>query len=253
MSLAYEPSRSISAKISRRITPLMSRRSIPVKLSRPLVSITFDDCPASAIKNGVDRLDDYGWKSSIYVAGGLLGTTNHHGRQISAEDLLDLHNRGHEIGGHTWSHIDAQSVNIETFAEDIIKNKAFMKNLGLPTFRTFAYPYGQTQPAVKRLLESQFDGMRGIIPGIHRKDVDLNQIKSVPLFSGDKMQAAHDILKDIAANPAWVTFFTHDIRGSHSPWGCRPDEFQTFIQAVQGINADVMPVDQAIRFIKERS
>jgi len=253
MSLAYEPSRSISSKVSRRLTPLFGRRMVPVKLDKPLVSITFDDCPASAIENGVGPMNILGWKSSVYVAGELLGTTNHHGRQICAEDLIGLHNDGHEIGGHTWSHIDAQAVSIDTFAEDIAYNHAYMQKLGLPKFRTFAYPYGQTQPALKRLLETQFEGMRGIVPGLHRKDVDLNQIKSVPLFSGDNMQAAHDVLKDIAARPAWVTFFTHDIRDDHSPWGCKPEEFENFLKAVKAINADVMPVDKAIDYIKGRS
>lgn len=250
MNMAYEPSRSLSAKISRRVTPFLARRIIPVNLTRPLVSFTFDDCPKSAITHGVKPLEAEGWKSTIYVSGGLLGQTNHHGKQIDANDVRALHNKGHEIGGHTWSHIDAQALGAQSYIDDIDRNQDFIRSLGVPAFRTFAYPYGQTQPAIKRLLENKFCGMRGINPGFHRKDVDLNQIKSTPLFSGDCLASAHKMIGHISEAPAWITFFSHDIRSDHSPWGCTPAEFQGIIDAVKDIGADVMPVDQAIAFIR---
>lgn len=253
MNLAYEPSRSLGAKISRRITPFLSRRSLSLDLERPLVSFTFDDCPVSAIENGVKPLENEGWKSTIYVAGSLLGQTNHHGLQISARDIQILQEGGHEIGGHTWSHIDAQAIDPLAFIYDIDRNQTYMSGLGLPAFRTFAYPYGQTQPGLKRMLETRFEGMRGIAPGIHKSVVDLNQIMSMPLFSGQCLEAAHKVISNLATRPAWVTFFTHDICDDHSPWGCTPAEFASIIKAVKDSGADVLPVDQAIDFLKEGS
>lgn len=253
MSLAYEPSRTLSAKISRRVTPLLSRRVLPLALERPIVSFTFDDCPASAITNGVKPLEDEGWASTVYVAGGLLGTTNHHGLQITEKDMQALHADGHEIGGHTWSHIDAQSMNPDAFLEDILRNQNFMTRLGLPASRSFAYPYGQTIPALKRLLEIRFEGMRGITPGVHRKNVDLNQIKSTPLFGGSTIDSAHKMIAGLKRKPGWITLFTHDIRENHTPWGCSPKDFQGIIEAVKTSGADVMPVDKAIDFIRSPS
>jgi len=78
----YEPSKSFRKRITRRLTPFQARRMAQYKLDRPIVSFTFDDCPLSAIDNGVSKLDELGWKSTIYIASALLGTTNHHGLQI---------------------------------------------------------------------------------------------------------------------------------------------------------------------------
>lgn len=253
MNLAYEPSRSLPAKISRRVTPFLARRMLKFKLEKPLVSFTFDDCPLSAIENGVKPLADKGWKSTIYIAGGLLGETNHHGEQISAEDVTDLHEQGHEIGDHTFSHIDAQSTPGADFMADISRNQDFLKNLGMPSSPTFAYPYGQTLPGIKRKLEKQFTGLRGITPGIHAGEVDLNQIKSVPLFSGPRMGVAQNIISALSEAPAWVTFFTHDIREDHSPWGCSPQDLQIIMALVDSIGAEVLPVGQAIDKLKRLS
>jgi len=71
----YEPSKSFGKRITRRLTPFQARRMAQYKLDRPIVSFTFDDCPLSAIDNGVSKLDELGWKSTIYIASALLGTT----------------------------------------------------------------------------------------------------------------------------------------------------------------------------------
>lgn len=252
MSLAYEPSRSLPAKISRRVTPFLARRVRRFDLERPLVSFTFDDCPVSAIDNGVKPLEGFGWKSTLYVSCGLLGKTNHHGEQICETDILNLHEAGHEIGGHTFTHIDAQSVSEEAFLADIDRNQAKLIELGLPASRTFAYPYGQTLPGLKRKLEERFTGLRGIQPGVHRSEVDLNQIKSVPLFSGHSIETAKRIIAGLAQSPAWVTFFTHDVRTDHSAWGCSPAELTAIITAVKAIDADVKPVCEAIEFLEDQ-
>lgn len=253
MSAAYEPSRGISAKISRRLTPYLSQRRVKFELDRPLISFTFDDCPVSAITHGVKPLEVHGWQSTIYVSCGLLATTNHHGRQISKADVKALHRSGHEIGGHTFSHTDATTVDLPDYLANIQKNQAALVDIGVPTSRTFAYPYGQTTPAVKLALASDFAGMRGIASGQHVTRVDLNQIKSVPVFSGNSIEHALELIAGLAVQPAWVTFFTHDISDTPSEWGCTPEDMNRIIQAVKIVSADVLPVDQAIDYIRTKS
>ncbi len=253
MSFAYEPSRSLPAKLSRRVTPFLGRRMLQFKLERPLISFTFDDCPVSAITNGVEPLAEKGWKSTIYVSGSLLGQTNHHGLQIDAGEIRRLAENGHEIAGHTFSHIDAQSMPSSAYLNDIERNQNLLKDMGVKPSRTFAYPYGQTLPGLKKVLESRFDGLRGIQPGIHQSEVDLNQIKSVPLFTGEHISKAQKLLSQMAGKPAWITFFTHDIRDDHSPWGCSPAEMQSLIQAAEDIGAEVLPVEHAIKALRSQS
>lgn len=246
MNAVYEPSRSLGAKISRRVTPLFSQRYIRFNLERPIISFTFDDCPISAIENGLKPLAVKGWMSTVYIAGSLLGQSNHHGRHITGRDVKALHDEGHEIGGHTFSHLDAQSTTLAAYQEDIDRNQNLLGSLGISPCATFAYPFGQTKPQIKQALESQFAGLRGIQPGIHERGADLNQIKSMPLFGGERVAAAIRVIEQLNARPAWVTFFTHDIRQDHSDWGCSPDDMSAIIAAVLKSGADVLPVAAAI-------
>jgi len=250
MTYVYEPSKSLSARISRRLTPYFGRRTRRFTLERPIVSFTFDDCPVSAIENGVSLTEAEGWLSTIYVASGLLGQINHHGQQINGDDVKALHANGHEIGGHTFSHIDAQAFSITKFLEDIDANQHALDKIGVPESRTFAYPFGQVSSGLKSELEGRFTAMRGIQPGVHKGSVDLNQVKSVALFSGQKLDLASSIIKGLSGTSSWVTLFTHDVRESHSDWGCSPSEMKTIIEQVKQSGAQVMTVAEAVEHIE---
>ncbi len=247
MTTIYEPSRTISSRISRRLTRYVSRRMAKVKLDRPIVSVTFDDCPLSAIDNGVKLLEKEGWHSTIYVSGGLMGTTNHHGLHIKISDCLELEKTGHEIAGHTYSHIDAQQYSLSHYLKDMDRNRRLFEGAGLKPFETFAYPYGQTTPGLKSALSKKFLGLRGIEPGAHADQVDLNQVKSFPAFSGATLEAAVSKIKALEKDPAWITIFTHDIRDNHSPWGCSPNDMKRLVQAIKESGAEVMTVAGAIK------
>jgi len=85
----YQPSTSLNRRLARRLAPMQGRRILRYKLTRPLVSFTFDDCPKSAVDNGLNKLEAEGWRGTVYISSGLLGTTNHHGLQMSGEDDYD--------------------------------------------------------------------------------------------------------------------------------------------------------------------
>jgi len=247
MSLIYEPSRSLSSRIKRRIVPYQAQNLQSVKLNRPIVSFTFDDCPLSAITNGLPQLEAKNWRSTVYLACGLFDTTNHLGLHMGCDDARAVHNNGHEIGDHTFSHIDASSCEVSDAITDIRKNQAELVRLGLPESETFAYPYGQATPELKCTLQTYFKGSRGIAPIVHRKSVDLNQVGSMPLFSGQSFDKLLREIKSLSASPAWMTIFTHDVRDTPSKWGTTPSQLSEIIDAVERSGAEVMPVIGAIK------
>ena len=248
----YEPSKSLSHRIARRIVNLQATRIVNFKLERPIVSFTFDDCPKSAFDNGVTKLDAMGWKSTIYIASGLFGITNHLGLHMTEAEVLTAHEAGHEIGGHTYSHCDLSAMSLEDAKADINKNRQAFRTAGLPPCPTFAYPYGQTTVATKRTLSKQYKGMRGIRSGAMQGKVDLNQINSSPLFTGDPVKKLIGQINSLPPN-SWTTIFTHDIRDNPSKWGCTPSEMDAVIAAVKDSRAEVLTVAGAIEKIDARA
>lgn len=249
----YQPSMRLTDRLKRRLTPYQSRRQVAVKRDVPIVSFTFDDCPASVLTHGLPALEKRGWQSTVYLASGLFGIENHLGKHMSAQDAQAVSDAGHEIGDHTFSHTDLSEVSVQTALKDIDRNIEHFDKLDLPKARTFAYPYGQTTPALKTALEPRFEGSRGILPNIHRDRVDLNQIGSLPLFNDQSFEALLNAIEALKTKPAWITLFTHDIRDSPSPWGCTPEQFQTVVDAVERLGAQVMSVADAIQNLERKT
>lgn len=247
MSAVYQPSRTISARIKRRLVPFQAKNDCKISLDRPIISFTFDDCPRSAIEEGLPRLDAKNWQGTVYLACGLLDITNHLGVHMSGQDAVAAHKSGHEIGDHTFTHLDASACTLSDALGDIRKNQSEIVKLGLPESESFAYPYGQTTPALKHALQTYFKGSRGITPTTHTKSVDMNQIGSWPLFAGQEFDILLNAIKALKDKPGWMTIFTHDIRDTPSPWGCTPAQFERIIQAVEQSGAEVMPVNTAIK------
>ncbi len=249
----YEPARTLGVRIKRRLTPFMARRQIQVKLDRPLVSFSFDDCPKSAIDNALPALEARSWCGTVYLACGLFNITNHLGLHMSAQDALAISKAGHEIGDHTFSHYDALNRPQDIYQADIARNQDAFEALGLPKAETFAYPYGQTYGALKTALGGTFKGLRGISPLTHSKHVDLNQIGSYPLFSGTDLTSLLGAIANLAHKPGWITIFTHDVRDNPSAWGCTQNDLERVIKAVADIDAQVLPVADAITLLEGKN
>ena len=253
MDRAYAPSSDFSAKIKRRITPLQRRRDIRFSLEKPVVSFTFDDCPLSAVTHGLKPMEREGWRGTVYIASSLFGITNHHGLHMNADDVKAASRSGHEIGGHSFSHIDGNLTNLTSFLKDVTRNQATLNSLDIPPCRTFAYPFGEVTPGIKTALEKDFFGLRGIAPKPMVGRADLNQICSTPVYHGLDFDRAIAQINDLAARPAWVTLFMHDICNTPSDWGCTPAHMQSIIEAVKAVDATVLPVADAIEMLGGKS
>lgn len=253
MMSIYQPDMSLKAKVKRRLVPFQARRVIPVSLDRPIVSFSFDDCPRSVMENALYPLEKEGWLATIYIAMGLCETTNHLGLHMSREDVRALHETGHEVGDHTYSHCDGSSLPLADVMADIQKNQSELDSLGLPQCETFAYPYGEVTPALKKALEAQFKGSRGIKSNSHESSVDLNQIGSNRLYAGDDFDVLQSQISALKDNPGWITIFTHDVRDNPSEFGCTTAQLQETIKAVKEIGADVMTVAKAITYLEAQN
>ena len=245
MVAVYTPSRTLPAKVRRRIVQRVGTRVVPLELSRPVVSITFDDVPDSVARNALPRLEALGWRSTLYVATGLMGRENHLGRMMDADAIRAAHGEGHEIAAHTHAHLDMSKLSPEAQIADYDRFDRAFRDLGLPAPRSFAWPYGECTPVGKRLASTRYRSLRGIAPRIHRSRVDLNQVGSVPMFHG-RMRRVRTALDRIGRKPGWVTLFSHDVRDDPSPWGMTPDELDRVIDWIARSGAIVLPVGDMV-------
>ena len=163
---------------------------------------------------------------------------------MSEADIVAAHAKGHEIGGHTYSHLDGMAVGPKRMLEDVARNQDALLAAGLPRAETFAYPYGEVTPVLKRRIEKTFALSRGI-HNPQSRSVDLGLAASARLYSSTTDTVLEQVLT-AAREKRWLILFGHDVRDNPSEFGCTPQELSRVIDAVADANLDVMNVRDAL-------
>ncbi|MBX3428700.1 MAG: polysaccharide deacetylase family protein [Hyphomonadaceae bacterium] len=246
MTAAYAPRRDLVSKVRRRLTQHDAARPATLAFEQPMLSITFDDFPATAANAGARLLERHGARGTYYAAAGMAGAEGPCGAGYSADDIVRLVDAGHEIGCHTSSHADCARRDVFSTLEDLAHNRDALLRMGAPSPRAHAFPYGETSGALKRNLPPRFMSARGILPGLNVGHTDLSQLRAYPLFGPDGMRRVFDALKKAAKRKAWVIGFTHDVSDAPSAWGTRADELDALLQEAHQLGFVVLPVTAAL-------
>ncbi len=246
MTVAAAPRRDLVSKVRRRITQHYAARPANLAFAEPILSITFDDFPANAAVEGARILERHGARGTYYTASGMAGVEGPCGIGYTAADIARLAAAGHEIGCHTSSHDDCAQRDVFSTLEDLARNRDALLNMGAPSPRTHAYPYGETKPQVKDNLPPRLMSARGILPGLNVGATDLAQLRAYPLFGDGGMERIMKALKVAAKRKAWVIGFTHDVAETPSPWGTRSDELEALLSEARKLGFVVLPVTAAL-------
>lgn len=226
---------------------LLARYPVDIVSARPIVTFTFDDFPRSALHTGGDILGRYGWRATYFASACFLGGTTHHGPMFTADDVAALLAAGHEIGCHTHDHLNAARADQKQYLADMQRNVEALKALGVPAMGSFAFPFGEAQPAHKHRAASRYTVARGIRPGINGVNSDRMLLKSVAIDGGDEgLKRALHYAAAAAEQGGWLIFFTHEVDDHPGPWGCTPGQLEAVAQAVKDAGAEVLTMGQAI-------
>jgi len=254
--MIYRPRTNIKSKLERRASRLLNKRMIKPALTRPIISISFDDCPQTALLNAAPMLEENNWRGTFYMAMGLCGTTNHLGLHMTEDDVKAAHKNGHEIANHTFSHIDGQQTSQSNFLADIDKNQAALDALNLPLSQNFAYPYGCVSPKLKSRIAKKFKIVRGVHNPAQSSEqtshIDTALLPSMRIYSGDAVEAILRKIEHIKKHPQWLTLFTHDVRDTPSDYGCTPNDMARIIDAIKESGAIVLPLIDALNYTQNR-
>lgn len=244
---AYAPPRDALSKVRRRLTQWTAARPAKLRFSEPILSITFDDFPASAASAGARVLESHGTRGTYYASAGLAGEEGPCGRNFTAADIDRLASAGHEIGCHTFRHRDSTRRPMFETLQDLALNRDALAAMGATSARTHAYPYGETTIALKRNLPPRFASARGILPGLNHGPSDLAQLRAYALFDGEWAARVHAALQRAARRKAWLIGFTHDVSDAPSPWGTKAADLDALLRAAHELGFTVLPVSTALR------
>ncbi|MDD4188447.1 MAG: polysaccharide deacetylase family protein [Bacilli bacterium] len=102
--------------------------------NKKLVAFTFDDGPSKYTLEVLDILDEFNAKATFFVVG--------YNVKIRNSVVLELYNRGFELGNHTIDHSRLTKFNCEKANEKITQNNELVKNITNEEMILFRPPYG---------------------------------------------------------------------------------------------------------------
>jgi len=230
------------------LTRNIKAHPLGTRLTEPVVSFCFDDFAHSAVTEGAKMLRERGWAGTFYAAGSFCGREVDGIPYFTEDDLRQVHDEGHEIGCHTFSHLRLAHKSASTILDDLKRNAEFLGKI-LPEHRcsSFAYPFGDLRLPQKLLLARQFGVCRGIWSGINRGRMDFGELKAVGLAQvGPDF---HEIIGwiELAVHvKAWLIFFTHDVSRQPNAYGYHSDTFAKLLDIVAAHGIRVLPVKNAV-------
>jgi len=237
----------------RKANSWLFRRPFSVNSDTPLISFTFDDFPRSALLSGGAILNEFGVAGTYYAALGLMGQDSPVGPIFVREDLRTLVDHGHEVGCHTFGHLNAGTTRPAAFERSILQNRqALAECLPGALFSTFAYPLLPPRPENKRRTGRHFLACRCGNQEINHGVVDLNYLSAFFIEKSTR-EGIKNIIERNRAMRGWLILATHDVAKNPSPWGCTPELFEQVVADAVGSGARILTVVQALRELSASS
>ncbi len=234
------------ARVQRAIALRRRVRPWRVPDTAAVVSVSFDDIPASAASLGAAVLETVGVRGMFYCAGSLAGRTDHGAAMFNDGDLRRLQAAGHEIGCHTWSHLDCQRAGPDAMAADLDRNAAYLREHTGQAPQHFSYPFGLADVRAKRVAAQRFVTARGIRGGVNRGLADLAQLRANALYQrNDDVARLRTLIDQTATAGGWLILYTHDVSETPGPFGCTPDTLQSLLEMARGCGCELLGVAEA--------
>lgn len=128
------------------------------RLPQGIVLITFDDGFEDFVTTALPALEERGLRSTLYVATGLLRgkagmrRTTCSDRMLDWSQLAELASRGVEIGGHSHTHPQLDTLSRRRAVTEIDGSRRLLEDELQVRISSFAYPHGYFSPLVRSLV-----------------------------------------------------------------------------------------------------
>jgi peptidoglycan/xylan/chitin deacetylase (PgdA/CDA1 family) len=195
-------------------------------------------------------LEAHGYRGTYYISSGLIGSPTAVGQVPSLDTIKDFHGRGHEIGNHTYEHLDCRKEGFWSIVGSVRRNS---KVLAEVMSGSFAYPYGSVDARVRIAARLCATSARGTSFGINRNIVDLMHLRAARVYDRCGIDNCLDLVKECSEEGGWLIFYTHDVCDEPSEFGCTPEQLTRLVESVSNNKLAVATVVKSLQLIEQKS
>ena len=143
-----------------RVVPLSEVRKVPGS-----VALTFDDGFRNFYRYAMPILNDFGFPATVFVVSGYCGRNNNWPTQPSGFPVLDLMDwrelceisqLGVKLGAHTVTHPRLTALREAEILGELTENRKEIEDRTGKAVDSFAYPYGDVDDVVHRIVRQHF-------------------------------------------------------------------------------------------------
>jgi peptidoglycan/xylan/chitin deacetylase (PgdA/CDA1 family) len=215
------------------------------------ISFCFDDFPQTAADKGAAILEDSGLRGTFFTCFGLLGQDSYGGRLASVGEVLATSQRGHEIGCHSYDHINCSFTDAENVAVSCHQNIKAAADHAI-TLHNFSYPQGGMSPGAKKIMRRYYNSARSGIQGINQGKCDLYCLKSMPLYE-ETIEKIRALINTVECDGGWLIIYTHDVSDMPSEHGISSKALSDIIATCVAKNLPVKPVNNVVQTLTKQS
>lgn len=225
----------------------------PNTFSEGMVTFSFDDAWASQYNNALPILQKAGLKGTFYimtepVAGGWA-------EYMNPNQVKDIAQKGHEIGGHTVTHTDLTTLGVAKIDTEVKNSKSYLQTLTGRTVNTLAYPYGAFNQTVKdRVKAAGYNNARNagttIANGFNTKKqnvFEINSFSPTNTVSLASMKAAIDRAK---ANKEWFVFSFHRVQNGNGEYFTSTADFEALVNYAKNSGIKVVTIQEGAALLE---
>ena len=162
------------------------------------VLVTFDDGYADA-RDAVEQLAAAGLPSTLYVTTGQLGTAG----MLTRRQLQSL-DGATEVGAHSRTHPRLDELPPSRAGDEVLGSKADLEDLLQRPVRSFAYPHGNHDQAVRQaVVDAGFESAAAVKNAFSHEHDDPFAIARITVTAGTTAARVEELLQGRGAPLAW--------------------------------------------------
>jgi peptidoglycan/xylan/chitin deacetylase (PgdA/CDA1 family) len=224
------------------------RRAHTGQFQTGVVSLTADDSFGSQWTELRPRLDEYGWRATLYPIIDQIGAPGN----LTMDQVLSLHyDYGWEIGGHATTGVKhGQGLVAMTQSERLAELeaiRAWNDSHGFPS-TSFAYPLGSRSLAVEKDVAKFFSTGRSALFSHIEPQHPANPYKLQSVNAGSQNSQIATAMTRIASGKGWGSICLHKIVSSGGSGNdITPAQLTTLLSNVASSGVTVLPMGDVLR------
>ena len=180
-------------------------------LPSSMITFTFDDGCLSTYTKAFPILEKYSYPATVFIITSTLGEPGY----MTIEQVLDLADKGWEIGSHTVSHPDLTQLTDYQLNYELLESKRYLESFGLKV-ENFASPYGKYDERVIKAVAQYYVSHRTAWPaGLNdlplKDSEDRYYLKSVSVEAQTTVEEVKQWITKAKEEGKWLILLFHHI------------------------------------------